>query len=352
MKIMELNYMVNEKSIKEKALEIGYEDCGIINISEINDYAEKLNNRIIKFPNTKKFLENLNRFVNLNERFPWAKSIIICVRRYGKYSIPNNLKNRIAKYYLVDGRINEQSADYQASVEFEAFLNKAGLKTAAERKFGITALRWAAFKAGLGIIRQNNFFYTEKSGSWVYLEAWLTDCDMELKSNDKSKPCPNNCNKCIKACPTQSLCEPYTMNRSTCVSCLTTWEGWDMSKESNNHNIGNWIYGCDICQDVCPFNKNKWAETEQFPQLDELAEHISLGKIIEMDYAYLEDVMSSKFFYIGKDSVYKWKTNALNAMLNNYNDGYLFYIRKACNDPNEHVRNMAEWVMGKIGERK
>jgi epoxyqueuosine reductase len=141
------------------------------------------------------------------------------------------------------------------------------------------------------------------------------------------------------------------MDRSTCVSCLNTWEGWDMSKEPNNHNIGNWIYGCDVCQDICPFNKNKWVENEQFPQLDELAEHISLEKIIEMDYTYLENIMSSKFFYIAKDDVYKWKTNALNAMLNNYNKNYLLYIKKACNDTNEKVHNMAEWVIEKIKEK-
>jgi epoxyqueuosine reductase len=315
-----------ERSIKEKALELNYENCGIIPISDINDYVAKLDSRIKRFPETKIFLERFNRFINLQERFSWAQSIIICVRRYGKYHIPVHLKNLIAKYYLVDGRINEQSPDYKASIEFEQFLYQLGLQTVAEKKFGITALRWAAMKAGLGIIRRNNFLYTEKSGSWVYLEAWLTNDNLEMKYNDTQKNCPDNCNKCIKVCPTKSLREPYSMNSSTCVSCLTTWEGKDMRNEPNNRNIGNWIFGCDTCQDVCPFNKNKWSENEQFPYLKELAENISLEKIIEMDYDFLRNTMASKFFYIGKDDVYKWKTNALNAMLNNYKENYLPYI--------------------------
>ena len=85
----------------------------------------------------------------------------------------------------------------------------------------MTALRWAALKAGLGIIRKNNFFYSD-SGSWVYLEAWLIDQELTLKENTNLKNCPPNCNLCIKACRTNSLSEPYMMNRSTCISCLTT----------------------------------------------------------------------------------------------------------------------------------
>lgn len=111
-------------------------------------------------------LGELYRFTRLRETHPWAKSVIVCVRRYGKYAISPNLDGLIAKYYLVDGRRNVDSPDYKASAEFEKYLRSIGLKTKAERKFGVTALRWAAYKAGLGIIRRNNFFYTE-SGSWV-----------------------------------------------------------------------------------------------------------------------------------------------------------------------------------------
>jgi epoxyqueuosine reductase len=99
-------------------------------------------------------------------------------------------------------------------IAFDAYLLSLNLKIETEREFGITALRWAAYKAGLGTIRKNNFFYTD-NGSWVYLEAWLTDAEMELKHENDQKPCPPECNKCIASCPTKSLCEPYTMSRAT-----------------------------------------------------------------------------------------------------------------------------------------
>ena len=337
--------MFEPKLIREKALALHYEDCGIIGINEADDYLEKLNERINLFPETQKKLENCKRFVNLNKTNEWAKSIIICVRKYGKYYIPDHLKGLIAKYYLVDGRTNEQSPDYRASVEFENFLKSMGFQTAGERKFGITALRWAAMKAGLGIIRQNNFFYTNKSGSWVYLEAWLIDKDFELKQKYENKKCPNSCNKCIQACPTKSLNAPYSMNRSSCVSCLTTWDAGNTMDNPHGQHIGKWLFGCDACQDACPFNQGKWEENEYFPGLNELSEYISMEKIMDMDYDFLQNVMAKKFWYIHKDEVYKWKTNVLNAMFNNYSESYLPYINKACDDQDHHVQIMAKKII-------
>ena len=84
------------------------------------------------------------------------------------------MKGRVAKYYLTDGRRHTDSEGYKTSVAFEKYLADCGLQVATDRDFGITALRWAGMKAGIGIIRKNNFFYTEK-GSYQYLEAFLID---------------------------------------------------------------------------------------------------------------------------------------------------------------------------------
>lgn len=120
-----------------------------------------------------------------------------------------------------------------------------------------------------------------------------------------------------------------------------------MPNEKYKKEIDSWVFGCDICQDVCPFNKDKWTEDEDFPVLEELSEHISLEKIIEMDYEFLKDVMNPKFWYISKDDVWRWKTNALNAMLNNYEPKYNKYIDMALHDENEKVREMASYVKEK-----
>lgn len=337
--------------IKNTALSMGYEKCGIIKIADMAGYAEKLNERMEKLPETKPFYERFTGFAHLQNNYSWAKSIIVCVRQYGKYHVPEHLKGLIGKYYLSDSRIDEHAKEYQDSLRFEAALQKMGLKTEAERKFGLTALRWAAVKAGLGIFRRNNFFYTE-SGSWVHLEAWLIDEELELIEVPTVKECSEHCNLCIKSCPTESLSEPHTMNPLSCISFLTTFGGRDLPHEKCNEQIGGWIYGCDVCQDVCPMNKNRWKSMEDFPALTELSEHISLEKILEMDYDFLARVMPAKFFYISKDDVWKWKVNAINAMVNEYKAEYEEPIYNACNDSNEKVREMAEWAIKKLGLHK
>lgn len=333
--------------IKNAALNFGYEKCGIIKISDIDGYKEKLDERIERIPEAKGFYQGQYRFTQLQDTYSWAKSIVICVKKYGKYHIPEHLKGMIAKYYLVDGRKDENSKDFQDSLKFEKYMQDLGFRAETERRFGLVPLRFAAMKAGLGIVRKNNFFYTE-SGSSVYLEAWLIDKELESIETPNVRPCSDKCGLCMKACPSTSLSKPYTMNPIACISCVTTFMGRDMPNEKYREEIGNWVYGCDACQDACPMNKNRWEETEEFPDLQELSEHITLEKIIKMDYKFLEEVMQPKFWYIDKSSVWKWKVNAINVMVNDYKEQYREHILYACNDSNSKVREMAEWAIKKL----
>lgn len=332
--------------IKSTALNMGYEKCGIIKIAAMSSYEEKLNERVERIPETKPFYERFYRFAHLQDTYPWAKSIVICISQYGKYHVPENLQGLIGKAYLFDSRRDQQSKELQDSLRFEEYMQGMGIKTEAERKFGVTALRWAAIKAGLGVVRRNNFFYTE-SGSWIHLEAWLIDKELELIEIPTVKECSEHCNLCVTSCPTASLVEPYTMNPATCISLLTTFGGRDLPHEKCNAQMGGWVYGCDVCQDVCPMNKKRWNATEKFPALEDLSQHISLEKILEMDYNFLEEVIQTKFWYINKEDVWKWKVNAINAMVNEYKEQYEKYIGEACNDSHEKVRAMAQWAIKK-----
>jgi epoxyqueuosine reductase len=333
--------------IKNAALDMGYEKCGIVKISDMHGYKEKLEERIEKIPEAKGFYQSQYRFVHAQDTFPWAKSIVICVRKYAKYHVPEHLQGMIGKTYLFDSRADENSKDFQDSLKFEKYMQELGLRVETERKFGLTALRWAALKAGLGVIRRNNFFYTE-NGSWLTLEAWLIDKELEEIETPKVRPCSEKCNLCIKACPSASLSQSYTMNPIACVSCITTFTGRDMPNERYREQIGCWVYGCDACQDACPMNKNRWEGTDEFPGLEEIGEKISLEKILEMDYEFLENVIQPKFWYIPKEDVWKWKVNAINAMVNNYKEQYKNSIYEACKDSHEKVREMAQCAIQRL----
>jgi epoxyqueuosine reductase len=341
------------EEIVSKALELGYLKCGIVKVGQMKGYAKKLDQRIELFPEVEQIYRRFYSFSNPGKEYPWVKSIVVCARWYGRYRLPEGLKGKVAKYYQVDSRRDTNSQEHRDSTAFEGYLQEQGLRTATYRDFGITALRWAAMKAGIGVVRKNNFFYTER-GSWVFLEAYLIDVELEHISHSSAKACPPSCSLCMMNCPTGSLSAPYIMNHLSCVSCLTTFQGEDWTTDKFQSQTGDWIFGCEACQDVCPFNHKAWVEEETYPGLDELGESISLEKLIEMDYECLKDTIQPKFWYIPKEKVWKWKTNALNAMLNNYQPRYLPYIEKARSDQDEHVRRMAQWViirLSKLGVR-
>lgn len=341
---------MNALDIVNTALELGYDKCGIISIEAMTGYEDKLEERIKHFPQIKENMEGFRNFAHVGNRYPWAKSVVICSFWYGKYHIPQELRGRIAKYYLTDGRRDKMSQNYQISTAFENYLQKCGFQTKTDRDFGVTSLRWAAMQAGIGIIRKNNFFYTEK-GSYQNLEAFLIDEPFEYITESSVSPCPKNCNLCIKACPTGSLDSAYSMCRNTCVSCLTTWDGWDLRNEPLRDKIGNWIFGCDACQDACPHNKNMWKDEELFPGLEELSSHLSYEHIVLASYDWLDSVLQPKLWYIPKGKIWRYKTNALNAMLNNCKEEYLPVIKEACHDKYEEVRVMAKWTLEQLAAR-
>jgi epoxyqueuosine reductase len=262
--------------------------------------------------------------------------------------VPECLDGRIGKHYIFDGRCNPESQEYQRNAAMELFLLELGLKSVSERKFGAVGLRWAAMKAGLGIVRRNNFFYTE-SGSWVELEAWITDKEMKYIESAELPSCPENCTNCMKACPTGSLSSPYTMNPLTCVSFQTTFgAGRDLQDNPLGKRFGTWIYGCDDCQNACPMNVGKRTETEEFPGVSGLAPRLAPENILAMDEEFYRLNVQPKYFYLTPDELWKWKVDALNYMRNNYEESFRPHILKACEHENEKVRDMALAIAGEL----
>jgi epoxyqueuosine reductase len=329
-----------ELTIREKALELGYETCGIVPISEMDGYDEKLKERMIHSPGSVQFYERQKRLTRLREQYPWARSVVVAVSPYGHYRVPGEVQDRVGKYYLFDSRVNQESAEYQRTVSMDAFLVSIGLKVLSDAKFGIVGVRWAAMQAGLGIIRRNNFFYS-KSGSWVTLDAWLTDREMKLTDKSDLPPCPNGCDRCVRACPTGSLSAPYLMAPERCVSFLTTFGGRDLANNPLAPCFGDWVYGCDACQDACPMNRGKWTEEDDFPGIAELAQELTGKSIMEMNDIVYRQRVQPKFFYLSPDDRWKWKVNTLNCMRNRFKEEYRPIIMKACEDENEKVRAMA-----------
>lgn len=333
--------------IKQRALELGFEGCGIIRIDKLRDYEAKLEERIEACPESKPMLEQLRKYAHLDQTYEWAKSVIVCTIGYSEYKVPDVFNDQIGKYYLYDHKLQPDAEMNKNILEFEKYLQELGVKFAKELH-GITAGRLAAEKAGLGIIRRNNFLYT-KSGSWVIIDTWVIDQEMELIEKTELKECPEGCRKCIDACPTKALIKPYCTNMATCITRLT-WGIKDLLPEDLRKNMKGWIYGCDECQNACPMNKDIRGNQQDYPGLEELAEKMSLEKLFLMEDNDFLQIIVPKFWFIRPESLWIWKVNVLRSMVTNYKEEYSKYIMLATKDENEKIREMANWAAKVVGE--
>ncbi len=118
---------------------------------------------------------------------------------------------------------------------------------------------WAQ-RSGIGWIAKHTNVITSDFGSWVFLGELITTLDLEY-----DKPAIDHCGDCtlcIEACPTKAIVEPYVVDAKLCLSYLTIEHRGEIAGEVSDH-FENWIYGCDICQDVCPWNRKFAAETTE-----------------------------------------------------------------------------------------
>ncbi|MCL2285686.1 MAG: hypothetical protein FWC32_04900 [Firmicutes bacterium] len=297
-------------SIKTKAAELGYSGCGIIPAVVFEEYHQVLDEHIKNFPESKEIYESRRGYANPPEG---AKSIIVCVRGYNHYKVPETLKGRVGKHYMFHGEIPYSQA-YRSKAEFEAFFQLSGMHVI---KSHAIPMRLAAVKAGLGKIGRNNFLFTQQHGSYTCIDAWFVDAELEYEppADCTVVPgCHENCQKCITACPTKALCSSFSMNWSKCVNPLMYAK--EPLIEETKAQMGQWVYGCDTCQDVCPLNKGKLTGQEDFLLLEQFAEHLQPEKILAMNEEDYANIILPRLWYAGKDGLETWKRNVRRALEN------------------------------------
>ena len=168
------------EEIYKQALSCGFDKCGIISISALDGFDELYDKRLSDVPLSQYFYEGVGNLKGTRARFPWAKSIVILAFDYGKFRFPKELQGKYGKAFFLEP---EKKSKERFDIErLEKWFCENDIRAEGGEHFGalsVGPLRYIAMKAGLGIIRKNNFFYTE-TGSYNNLFGYVIDkeCDV------------------------------------------------------------------------------------------------------------------------------------------------------------------------------
>ena len=239
--------------IKSRARSLGFLDCGIASAGFLKKESEHLKQWLKEERHgDMQFMENyLDKRTNPAWLVENAKSVISVILNYHPEKQQRTDSYQIAKYaygkdyHFVMKRMLKDLLKFIreeiANVNGRPFVDSAPVMDKA----------WAQ-KAGLGWIGKNTNLISRKYGSFIFIGELITDLEMEY--DEPAKNYCGNCRRCIDACPTGALTEPYRIDASRCISYLTIENKKEIPEEFKKQ-YQDWIFGCDICQDVCPWNR-------------------------------------------------------------------------------------------------
>ncbi len=254
---MNVSKTIITQEIKEKAKELGFLACGIAKAEKLVESELPLKNYLEKsFHGKMKYMENhFEKRLDPTLLEEGAKSVISLLYNYytpekqQDEEAPIISKYAYGKDYhlVIREKLNlllEFISTNFGEVKGRGFVDSAPVL---ERE-------WAQ-KAGLGWIGKNGNLLNKQLGSFFFISELIIDLELDYNEEKSSNYC-GECTRCIDACPTQAIVAPGSVNGSKCISYLTI-ELKDEIPSAFKGKMQNKVFGCDICQDVCPFNKKR-----------------------------------------------------------------------------------------------
>lgn len=253
---------------KEKAKNLGFNFCGISKAGFLDDEARNLEKWLQKdYHGKMAYMANyFDKRLDPTKLVDGAKSVISVILNY----FPENeleTELKISKYA------------YGEDYHFVLKRKLADLLSFMQENFGEINARifvdsapvmdkvWAK-KSGLGWVGKHSNLINKEMGSFFFLGEII--CDLEMETDGPIKDYCGTCTACIDACPTDAIAEPYVVDGSKCISYLTIELKENIPNEFKG-KMENWIFGCDICQDVCPWNRfSKKHNNPEFVPSDQL----------------------------------------------------------------------------------
>ncbi|MGA8151735.1 MAG: tRNA epoxyqueuosine(34) reductase QueG [Terriglobales bacterium] len=342
--------------VKQAAREAGFELAGI---APVRDFLE-----LKHFPQwiaagqagEMKYLEarddagELKR-TSLRSVAPWARSVVVCAINYNTaqpYStqaedshcgwISRYAWSREDYHEAVMRRLREVEERLLRDVD-----NSGAPQTRSYVDTGPLVERVYAKYAGVGWIGKNTCILNQKVGSWLFLGVILTSLELEpdLPAPDRC----GTCTRCIEACPTDALIAPYQLDSNRCISYLTI-EKRGAIPEDMREGMGRHVFGCDICQDVCPWNRKSPATAApEFQPRDGL---------VNPALEWLAEMTAEGFRHTFRGSPIRRtkrtgiRRNAAIAMGNSGDRRFLPVLKKLAGDDDPVVAESARWAAEKL----
>ncbi len=281
--------------IKTEAKRLGFLSCGISKSGFLETEAPRLENWLNQNQHGQMlYMENhFDKRLNPNLLVADAKSVISLLLNYYPTEKQNPESYQISKYaygqdyhFVIKEKLKELLYTIQneiGEVSGRAFVDSAPVLDKA----------WAA-KSGLGWIGKNSNLITKSVGSFYFIAELIID--LELNYDAPTTDHCGSCTACIDACPTEAIVSPYVVDGSKCISYFTI-ELKETIPQEMKGKFNDWAFGCDICQDVCPWNK--FSKPHNEPLFNANPELLSFSK---KDW---EEITAETFTQVFKNSAVK-----------------------------------------------
>jgi epoxyqueuosine reductase len=343
--------------VKQAAHDAGFELAGIAPVSDgpereyFEHWIEAGRAGEMKYLEARDEQKRLKR-ASIARVAPWARSVVVCAINYNTaqpYStqFQNEQSGWISRYAWSREDYHEAVMRKLRLVEdaLRGVADGEGLTTRCYVDTGPIVERVAAKYAGVGWIGKNTCIINQKVGSWLFLGVILTSLELpaDLPAPDRC----GSCTRCIDACPTDALIAPYQLDSNKCISYLTI-EKRGAIPEEMRAGVGRHVFGCDICQDVCPWNRKAPATSESAfqprtglvnPALEWLA---TIGK-----EEFRQSFRSSPIQRAKRSGL---RRNAVIAMGNSGERKFLPLLKELAADENGDVAESAAWAMRKLNQ--
>lgn len=339
--------------IKERARELGFQAIGFTDARDLERTEEVVLNRI-----DAGLMGGLDWFTPARARLachpqellPGARSVVSLAASYftpepAQTGAPAPHRGRIAQYAW--GKDYHDVLRGRAHQLVDAIASELGYHPGARVFVDSSPLvdRAVAQKAGVGWYGKNTNILIHGLGSWAFLAAVILDVDLP-----EDEPLLTNCGSCdlcIRACPTGALIDQYTLDNQRCISYQTI-ENRGSIPETLRPLMGDWVFGCDVCQDVCPVNRK--ASVTPIPEFQGIDGSPLLSELLLMDTPTYQQRFRGRAVKRAKQR--GLQRNAAVALGNTGDPAAVEVLEKGFESPEGIVRSHVAWAMGKVGGKR